>query len=220
MAKTHIYRAKAVEQAREAGYVAFRTHPDGEGMWRATYEPGENPADEYAADNHDWCSHGEVTWVSSSAGDADPVKVGVLVCTCDYNTLVKQGVITVDRKLARIWIEPSDRPGLPPFLAETPDGNHWDFFTPKIGAGWAATAPLSPGAGQQAPAGTPTAPRGAPVARSTADSPVKRVHAIADSMPGATRAQVVAACVDAGINKSTAGTQFYHWSKAKQASAT
>lgn len=218
MAKTHIYRTKAVEDARAAGYVAFRTHPNGEGMWRATYEPGENPADKYAEGNHDWVSHGEVAWVSSSAGDADPVKVGVLVCTCTYEELVKKGVLTIDRKLARIWLQPHDRADQPPFLAETPDGNHWDFFTPKVGAGWQpapGATPVANGSGNSPAA----APRGAPMARSTADSPVKRVHAIADSMPGATRAQVVAACVEAGINKSTAGTQFYHWSKARKDAA-
>jgi hypothetical protein len=44
----------------------------------------------------------------------------------------------------------------------------------------------------------------------------KRVWEIADSMPGAARSAVVAACVAEGINKNTAGTQYAHWAKARR----
>ena len=53
-------------------------------------------------------------------------------------------------------------------------------------------------------------------ARSEVESPTKLVWSIADSMPGADRKEVIAACVEQGINKSTAQTQYYRWSKAKE----
>lgn len=52
-------------------------------------------------------------------------------------------------------------------------------------------------------------------AKSEVASPTKLVWTIADSMPGASRKDVIAACVAQGINASTAGTQYYKWSKSK-----
>lgn len=52
---------------------------------------------------------------------------------------------------------------------------------------------------------------------STVDSPVKRVWAIADSMPEAKRKDVIAACVAEGIAFFTARTQYQKW---KQNQAT
>jgi hypothetical protein len=217
MAK-HLYRTRAVEEAREAGYVGFRTLPSGEGMWKAIYEPGDNPADAYAKAHPDWCSHGEISWASASSGDEDPWRVGVLICTCTYDTLVRMGTLTVDRKLARIWIKPHDWPADAPFLAEQMDGERWGFFTPKPGTaseGKPTPFPVAaPPARPARSAATATAPI---VQRSTVDSPTKRVWAIADGMPGATRAEIVAACVAEGINKSTAGTQYFHWNTARKA---
>ncbi len=61
----------------------------------------------------------------------------------------------------------------------------------------------------------------APVAKarnaSTVESPVKRVWAIADSMPDAKRKDVIAACVAEGIAFFTARTQYQKW---KQNQAT
>lgn len=51
--------------------------------------------------------------------------------------------------------------------------------------------------------------------KSSVASPVKFVWATADAMKGATRAEVIAACVAAGVDKSTAATQFYKWGKAQ-----
>jgi len=42
-----------------------------------------------------------------------------------------------------------------------------------------------------------------------------RVWQIADSMPGADRKAIIAACIAAGINEATAGTQFSKWRKAR-----
>lgn len=53
-------------------------------------------------------------------------------------------------------------------------------------------------------------------ARSEAESPTKLVWSIADSMPDADRKDVIAACVEQGVNKSTAQTQYYKWSKARK----
>jgi hypothetical protein len=52
-------------------------------------------------------------------------------------------------------------------------------------------------------------------AKSDAESPVKVVWRIADEMKGQDRKAIVEACVTAGVNKSTAMTQFYKWQKAQ-----
>lgn len=51
--------------------------------------------------------------------------------------------------------------------------------------------------------------------RSSVQSPTKLVWEIADSMPGAARDQVITACMERGVHKSTASTQFYRWQKSK-----
>ena len=53
-------------------------------------------------------------------------------------------------------------------------------------------------------------------AKSEVESPTKLVWKIADEMVGASKKEVVAACVAAGVNPSTASTQHYRWSKAKE----
>lgn len=50
--------------------------------------------------------------------------------------------------------------------------------------------------------------------KSEVASPVKVVWALASTMIGASRAEVIAACIAAGVNKSTAATQYYKWGKA------
>lgn len=55
-----------------------------------------------------------------------------------------------------------------------------------------------------------------PRAKSDVESPTKLVWAIADEMTGADKAAVIAACVEKGVNKSTAQTQYYRWAKAKK----
>ena len=49
---------------------------------------------------------------------------------------------------------------------------------------------------------------------STAEKPTKKVWAIADSMPGASRKEVIAACVAQGIAPGTSRTQYQAWFKA------
>lgn len=55
---------------------------------------------------------------------------------------------------------------------------------------------------------------------STCERPTKRVWDIADSMPEASRKEVIAACVAAGIAYGTSRTQYQHWFKQKNESAT
>lgn len=52
-------------------------------------------------------------------------------------------------------------------------------------------------------------------AKSEAESPVKVVWRIAEEMKGQDRKAIVAACVAAGVNQSTAMTQFYKWQKSQ-----
>lgn len=56
-----------------------------------------------------------------------------------------------------------------------------------------------------------------PRAKSDVESPTKLVWKIADEMPGADRKDVIAACIERGVNKATAQTQYYRWAKAKGA---
>lgn len=65
--------------------------------------------------------------------------------------------------------------------------------------------------------GAPASPRASyQRAKSDVESPVKIVWSTADSMPGASRNEIVEACVAKGVNKSTAQTQYYKWTKAQQ----
>lgn len=54
-----------------------------------------------------------------------------------------------------------------------------------------------------------------PRAKSDVESPTKLVWCIADETVGKDRKEVIDACVAAGVNKSTAQTQYYKWSKAR-----
>ena len=53
-------------------------------------------------------------------------------------------------------------------------------------------------------------------ATSEVESPVRVVWRIASEMKGKDRKEVIAACIAAGVNKSTASTQFYKWSLANK----
>lgn len=52
-------------------------------------------------------------------------------------------------------------------------------------------------------------------AKSLVLSPTKLVWEVADSMPNASRADIIAACVAKGVNAATASTQFSKWRKAR-----
>lgn len=85
-----------------------------------------------------------------------------------------------------------------------------------------AQNPDAPEVPKEAPADEPQQEEApAPVVKarnaSTVESPVKRVWAIADSMPEAKRKDVIAACVAEGIAFFTARTQYQKW---KQNQAT
>lgn len=85
-----------------------------------------------------------------------------------------------------------------------------------------AQNPDAPEVPEEAPADEPQQEEApAPVVKarnaSTVESPVKRVWAIADSMPEAKRKDVIAACVAEGIAFFTARTQYQKW---KQNQAT
>lgn len=52
-------------------------------------------------------------------------------------------------------------------------------------------------------------------AKSDVESPTKLVWQIADEMVGASRKDVIAACVAKGVHPSTASTQYSRWNKAR-----
>ncbi len=82
----------------------------------------------------------------------------------------------------------------------------------------ATASAIDPVAQAEAPASndatpaTETKPR-----KSTVASPVRQVWAIADSIPGAKRKDIVAACVEQGIAFFTARTQYQKWNQARRA---
>lgn len=213
--QTYVYRSMAVEQARAQGWVAFRTLLDKTSMWKANYERGENPADEYAKANPEWCSHGEVSWAGGSSDEEGPYRVGVIVAKVPFDELSKYAKVAVDRAVAKVWIYPNDRlghnPPHKPFLCEPMDSERWPIFTAE-GAKPVKHDPREVHPGDEQPKRTAAAPAREP---STAGSPTKKVWEIADSMPDASRADVVAKCLEAGINKNTAGTQYSHWKRAR-----
>ena len=56
---------------------------------------------------------------------------------------------------------------------------------------------------------------GGPRAKSDVESPTKLVWQLADDMVGASRKDVIAACVAKGVHPSTASTQYSRWNKAR-----
>lgn len=208
MAVTHTYRTQAVEHARAQGYTGFRTlyHPD-QG-WKATYQDKDlSPAHGWAQ-GKDYIHHTEVFWV-------DGRKVGVVVVTCTLAELVE------DKKIG-VWIGTDGYHRVSDFIIEPLTTDLWEPDPPMPAKGqddparhekWREHRAASKAAKAVAAGGEPTPPR----ERSTADSPVKRVWAICDANPDKPRAEVVNLCVSEGINKSTAGTQYSHWKRARAA---
>jgi hypothetical protein len=68
-------------------------------------------------------------------------------------------------------------------------------------------------------AGPKCAPKPVHIATSSVVRPVQLVHAVYASMPGATRAAVLAACAQLGIATATATTQYAAAAKAAKAAA-
>ena len=179
-----VYRKQAVEFARKSGYTGFRTVLTADDMWAARYSDKDpSPAEQYAA-THDFVHHAEVEG-----------KVGVLVVTVTLDELHLEHGSIRQPPGGPVWFTPGMSQDAPDYIVE----------------------PLTPSLWQPDPLpGTKSSPvqgSGGPRERSAADSPVKRVWAIADEMIGQPRKDVIAACVAAGVNKSTANTQYYHWSK-------
>lgn len=52
-------------------------------------------------------------------------------------------------------------------------------------------------------------------AASSVASPTKLVWEIADSMPGASRKEIIAACIEKGVHPATASTQYSKWNRSK-----
>jgi hypothetical protein len=86
----------------------------------------------------------------------------------------------------------------------------------------AAEAPAPEAPTAEAPAPVKTGP-GRPkadipqVKKSTAEKPVQIVWRLCEEMKGASRSEVVKACVAAGVATGTARTQYQAWKKAKEA---
>lgn len=95
------------------------------------------------------------------------------------------------------------------YLAEIQDGTRRPGPTGRLGPAMPATAPDGASGGR--PGASDGSARPAPTKGATA-----QVWAIADAVVkqgGWTRAAIISACVTAGINPATAGTQFSKWKK-------
>ena len=222
---SHVYRSFAVEEARKSGWVGFSTTKTREDMWKAHYERGDNPADEIAKALPNYFTHGEVSWMSGRTDEDGPTRIGLLVAKVSFEKLPEVGRLEIDRTYGRVFIWPFNFDATKqPMLVEPEAGGRWSIFTPTP----EGTKPAdTPGDSEAHKAAYRKAVKDvyatkeratAPIRnRSDGDSPVKRVWAIAEAMPGANRSEVVSACVAAGINKNTAGTQYFHWKKSKSA---
>lgn len=213
---SHVYRSFALEQARKANYVGFRTVLTKEKMWKCVYEPGDNPADEYAK-TADWVHHGEVVWWPNAKDPDQPARVGVLLVNITKDELLVEGKLIYEDKndpRAAIWISPFDAPDKV-FLVEPITPSLWDGQDPNWSP--ATVTKRNTRQGSNPTGGSFTR------ARSEVGSPVKLAHEIFNRMQaqlGAVplkRGDAVTEAVAAGVNKSTAGTQFYHWVKGKSA---
>lgn len=193
---SHLYRKQAVEAAHKAGYVGFRTKFDtSTEMWKALYSDKDlSPAHEYAQ-RCEFVHHAEVEF-------RDGRKVGVLVVTITLEELhLEHGTVNQDTSGTH-WFTPGMAQGGPNYIVEPLTLDLWE---PDPPTGTLGTVKRSV-----------TSATSAIRERSTAESPVKLVHRLADEMRGQPRKDVIAACVAAGVNKSTANTQFYHWQKAQE----
>ena len=217
---SHVYRSFAVEEARKSGWVGFSTTKTREDMWKAHYERGDNPADEIAKALPNYFTHGEVSWMSGRTDEDGPTRIGLLVAKVSFEKLPEVGRLEIDRTYGRVFIWPFNFDATKqPMLVEPEAGGRWSIFTPTP-EGSKPTEP-APSGDRAQPQPTPRRTASSATApirnRSDGDSPVKRVWAMAEAMPGASRSEVVAACVAVGINKNTAGTQYFHWKKSKSA---
>lgn len=198
---TFITRRQAAEAARALGYKTFRTVwvKDIE-MWKPVYEPGDGtPADEWAKgkDFVAWC---ETAWVGADEGQR--TRVGVAIVTITRDELELETIppdVLVEPITPSLWARD-----------ERPQGK---LTTRKV-----ARPPWGgDGEGDQtgdAPAQADEKSK-APRPRSDAQSPTKLVWQIADEMSDKPRAEIIAACVAAGVNPATASTQFSRWKKSK-----
>lgn len=109
---------------------------------------------------------------------------------------VKKGlvVVTITREELALEDVPAE------FIYEPVTASLWDQDRPDVGTDAAPKTRM-----------TATGPR----AKSGIESPVKTVWRLADEMKGQDRKVVIAACIEAGVNKATASTQFYRWQKAQ-----
>jgi hypothetical protein len=177
---SHVFRTTARDFAVKQGWTNFRTRLDPiNRVWKATYEPGENPAAAFAQ-GKDW-----IRWIETTWQDIDGVKHRLGVCVVSITEQELQ------QELAA--------------LGGAPEGIIFEPQTPDL---WSTTR------GSDSPIATTRQANGR--AKSEIESPVKVVWRIADEMKGKSRAEVIAACVAEGVNKSTASTQFYRWQQAQK----
>lgn len=190
--QSFLTRSAAREGARALEYKAFRTVWDPvKEVWHARYEPGEVDAEIAKwAQQFDWIAWLETGWTGS--GDEPRRRMTLIIVTItkeELNEIVMSGE-------------------LPAFTGD------FEPITPEL---WEPEQP-SKSRARPAPKGDDASTGGESKtrAKSDAESPVKLVWRLADEMKGASRADVVAACVAQGVNKATASTQFYRWQKSNR----
>jgi hypothetical protein len=192
-----LYRTAARDAAKKLDYKTFRTYFDPiNQLWRMKYIPGEPTIADWAKDK-EWVAWTETDWEGSTE-EKPGRKVGIAIVSITKAEL--------DELLPTIEL-PKDFPVL--FEYQSRELHEPEERLPKG---------RQPRQGGRTRATGESAPKG-PREKSEAVSPVKIVWATADAMPGATRQDVIAACVAKGVHASTASTQYYRWAKAKKGGA-
>lgn len=183
----YITRSQAAQAALKKDIACFRTRPDPTHRGYWMYNVVSGPS--AGPDAKEWASTRDyVAWVEVDFRDSGhtPGYDSVLVITCFLEEVPAEDMAEIK---ANGWkIQP---------------------ITPSLFTMVEEKNPLRDTTGRSKPAG-------APREKSSAESPTKLVWEIASSMPTASKADIVAACVARGIHPSTAQTQYYKWAKAQK----
>jgi hypothetical protein len=196
MADVYFSRSGAAMAALKRGIKAFETYqpvPKADPSAWCYAERDEGPGIEYArdfAEGKEWIHHVEIT----------ELKVPVLIVNITKDELKEEDIpklFEVRPITPSLWDrqEPWKGPKTLALATGVASG-----LLPELKQ---AAQPISP----KTPANQPRAPKG--------EGAVARVWATADEMPGASRQEVIAACVAKGISAGTASTQFSAWRRSK-----
>jgi hypothetical protein len=195
-------RTAARDYANKQGFRTFRTiwYAD-EGVWRARYEPGEGSLIDEWAKGKDFIAWTETGW---RGPENKRERIGVAIVTITEAELREEPL--------------DDRPEFCTFEPITP--SLWEPERAATGGG-KAVATATPRDSSPRGHKPPVEGRTGRNRVSTVAGPKALCWNLASTMtaqnPPATRKEVIAACIAAGVGKNTASTQYYMWREANKA---